>query len=176
MSRTAKTDPAERQSVIEFLERLIREATFQAELVEAFVRASGIVFNAPNQSVSFSEQGEAVNDLLLGLGAALRVCAWERAGLGPMIAYDLPSGAQLLGALGAYVVSGGSEGISGAAINQAVLSRAVFRLSRSIRPDFVIDTSSILHNTVNEFAQFLWENRNNIESPPKEEHDNARNR
>jgi hypothetical protein len=95
------------------------------------------------------------------------VLGWERAGLKNRVAHDLPSAVQLFRELGAYFVSDGDEGISGTAISQAVLARAVFRLSRSrdsdIDGDFVLMTGSTPPDLLDEFAAFLWSNQKLIE-------------
>jgi hypothetical protein len=153
------------QSVVDFIEAIIFEAELQARLTDAFLRANGIDFRlaakpAPNAT---SLEGK-IADFFLGLGGALRALSWERAGLKDRVSPDLPCAAELFRALGAYFITAGKEGMSGTAIGQAVLARALFRLSRAhdgdSNCDMVLMTGSTPSDVLDELAVFLWSNRN----------------
>jgi len=87
---------AERRSVTKFLEGVIRDAFYKAELAAAFLEAYGF---RPRKKRSDStaclpEDSPArarAECVLLNLGAAMQIAAWERAGLRPELPADLPT-------------------------------------------------------------------------------------
>jgi hypothetical protein len=170
MPRKAHTPKADqKRSVVAFIEAVIYEAELQAELADAFLSANGIKLRpSSGPSPSNSKLENRIAGFVLGLGGALRVLGWERAGLKEEIAYDIPSAIELLRALGEYFVTDGMRGISGAAIGQAVWVRAIFRLSRvrdrGFGADIVVIINSIPPDLMEEIAAFLWQHRNLTET------------
>ena len=169
MPRTANIPKAgQERFAVPFIAAIIAEAELQGELADAFLSANGIkVRPTSGPSPSNSALDNRIADFVLGLGGALRVLGWERAGLKEKIAYDIPSAVELLRALGDYYASDGTDGMSGAAISQAVWVRAIFRLSRvrdsGFETDVVLITNSTPPDLLKEVAAFLWKNRNLVD-------------
>jgi hypothetical protein len=87
---------AEQRAVLRFLEVIVRDAFYMADLTSAFLKAHGFRARkscAGSKQVSAEDtpQARRAKGFLLNLAAALRVASWDRAGFRPSLPADLPT-------------------------------------------------------------------------------------
>lgn len=168
-------DEAQNRSVEKFIEAVIRQAHHQAELAAAILHASGYrpCRRQPNPEHLLPEghpTRQRAECLLLNLGAAMQISAWERAGLRPELPGDLPTAEEAFQNL-----------LPGDSVNAPVvseLSLKVFRtwlqrFSRSSRgalgTDIVLRGAAVCEDELLEaLADLLWNHRQL--AVPKEHH------
>ncbi len=160
----------ERRAVQRFLEAVIRDAYYMADLTAAFLEAQGF---HPKRKRASSVSAVAedsptmtrAHGVLLNLAAALRIASWERAGLRSELPADLPASSEAFQNLMPSEVPGSSQDAPVTAeLSERVFRTWLQRFSRSSRA--ALSTDVLLPaNTVSEdelldaLADFLWENR-----------------
>ena len=163
---------AEQRAVLKFLEAVIRDAHYMADLTTAFLEAQSVPQRknlassgqVPAEDTSLSRRAEGV---LLNLAAALRIASWERAGFRPALPADLPSSSEAFRNL---VPPEMPEAAEGARTAVPELSRKVFRtwlrlFSRTSHATTLCTDVLLRMQTVGEdelldaLADFLWNNR-----------------
>ena len=163
-------DDAQKRSVEKFIEAIIRNARYKAQLAAAFLEAQGF---RPKKERVCSPSVEAENSptrmraqgFLLNLGAALQLASWERAGLRSELPADLPTSSEAFQNLVPPQVLGSSDG----APVTPDLSMKVFKtwlqlFSRSSRAtlntDVLLPTKAVSEDELlDALADFLWANR-----------------
>lgn len=174
---------SERLFVARTLEAYLREAEHQADLVAAFLRASGIRGGrrtAKSQAPLIPRAGSPVSDFLLGLGAALRLGEWERAGIRGGIDSNLPSAAEALSTLGEMLIEAQRLGrlctIVDIRDQARVAHRRVVGIARAVSEfghralmesgrgllgtDVTFAAVSDAGDLLDQLADFLWRHRN----------------
>lgn len=164
-------DDAQTRSVARFLEAVIRDAYFMADLTAACLTASG--YRPAESSLTtrtpIPDDYPAVQQwqgFLLNLAAALRIYAWEQAGLKNVLPADLPSSTEAFGSLIPAETSGSSENCQTIVtpLCQRVFRVWLERFSRASRgaiaTDILLPTNTISEDAFLEnLADLLWENR-----------------
>jgi hypothetical protein len=162
-------DDAQRRSVEGFLEAVVRDANYMADLTAAFLNAHGI---RPKKGLGASGCALPANSstltrahgVLMNMAAALRIRSWERAGLRPQLPADLPSSSEAFRNLVPEVV-GSPEGTPVVPELSAKVFRTwLQRFSRSSRAalstDVMLPTKTVSQEDLLEaLADFLWANR-----------------
>ena len=162
---------AEQRAVLKFLEAVIRDAHYMADLTAAFLKAHGSRARenrasseqVPVEDTPLTRRAEGV---LLNLAAALRIASWERAGFRPALPADLPSSYEAFRNL---VPPEMPEATEGARAAVPELSLKVFRtwlrfFSRTshaaLSTDILLPMQTVTEDELlDAVADFLWNNR-----------------
>ncbi len=168
-------DEAQKRSVEKFIEAVIRQARYQADLAAAFLLASG--YRPCNKQLdpqhSLPEDHptrQRAEHFLLNLGAAMQIAAWERAGLRPELPADLPTAEE---AFRNALATGAEKPHLELELQSRVFRTWLQLFSRSSRralgADILLPVSAVSEDELLEaLADLLWNNRHLAE--PEEHH------
>jgi hypothetical protein len=147
------------QDVADFLIPIIREAEHQADLVNAFLEALGIV---PHLEQRLHNPVPLPADLLLKLAALVRLYQWEKTGLRPHLPANLPSAREVLeDVLG--VPRRKRPRFSGCELAKIVLKTHLTQMAwtglSGLQSDVAITQTVSPEQTLDLVAHFLWQFR-----------------
>jgi hypothetical protein len=160
----------ERRTVENFLEAVIRDAYYMADLTAAFLKSQGFRPRRKHGRTSCvlcegSPASTRVQGFLLNLAAALRIAAWERAGLQPDLPADLPNSAEAFqNVVPAEVPNDQEDAPFMPALYAKVLQTWLQRFSRSSRAalnaDIMLPVKAVSEDELLDgLAEFLLANR-----------------
>ena len=166
----AVRNAAESQVGERFIEGVIRDAHFMADLTAAFLNAHGFHPSEPSPPEPLLPADDPLvrqaQTVLLNLAAAIRIARWEQAGLKELLPAELPSATEAFRSVLPAEV--GDENGTGPTVTSA-LSRKVFRVSlerfsnaglRTIGTDMLLPTHAVSEDELlDALADLLWENR-----------------
>ena len=163
-------DAAQRRSVEKFLEAVIRDAHYKAKLAAAFLKECGFrpSKGRSNSTPSLPEghrTRQRAECVLLNLGAAMQILAWERAGLRSELPPDLPTAEEAFQKLLPEETFGDEENTPVVPeLSMKVFRTRLQRFSRSSRAtlnaDVLLPAKSVSKDELlDALADFLWANR-----------------
>jgi len=167
-------DDAQRRSVERFVDAVIRNARYKAQLAAAFLESCGIRpkkkrANSDSPLPEDSATRMRAECFLLNLGAAMQILAWERAGLRSELPTDLPTIAEAFRNLMPAEAPSPSDNTT----TKPELSMKVFRIwlqrfSRSSRSalstDVLLPVNAVSEDKLlDELADFLLANRHLVD-------------
>jgi hypothetical protein len=160
MELAMQISPDQRRDTESLLRAVLTEAHRQADLVAAFLVKIG--FCPPPDRRGPGDTCALPQDMLLKLGALVRIYQWERAEMLPHLRADLPSSGQLLDDIEAQT-QGDPPRFSGEQVNREVLKAFLEQIAWSrvegTSADLAMVQSVATEQLLDQVARLLWRHR-----------------